>query len=196
MDTTLKRANASRVTEDLWIGGDLEITDPELASGQLDDLDAAGITAIIDCRIEWNDEDWVTVAKPHIHYNWLGVDDAGQHMPDAWFDAGTEHALKQLKNGGTVLAHCHMGINRGPSMGFAIMLALGWEPLAALDRIRQARPIAHVGYAEDALDWWLRRTGASATERRAWRPRLAAWRNENKMDVADVIRRIRLKQGA
>jgi hypothetical protein len=195
VDTTLKRANASRVIQHLWIGGDLEITDPELASGQLDDLEAAGITAIIDCRIEWNDEDWVTVAKPHIGYNWLGVDDAGQAMPGEWFDAGTEYALDHLQAGGTVLAHCHMGINRGPSLGFAIMLTLGWEPLAALDRIRQARPIAHVGYAEDALDWWMRRRGSSELERRSAQAELRRWRLENWIDAAGIIRRLR-KQGA
>lgn len=193
---TLQWANASRVTDQLWIGGDLEITDDELAATQLDELDSIGITAIIDCRMEWNDDDWVTVAKPHIHYRWLGVDDAGQRMPDTWFDIGTEHALTQLNSGGTVLAHCHMGINRGPSMGFAIMLASGWDPIAALERIRQVRPIAYIGYAEDALDWWLRKNGASETEGRTWKNRLRQWRRDNHLDVASIIRRIRLNEGA
>lgn len=189
-------ANASRVSDQLWIGGDLEINDAELAAIQLDELDSIGITYIVDCRMEWNDEDWVTVAKPHLHYRWLGVDDAGQRMPDAWFDVGTEYVLTQLNLGGTVLVHCHMGINRGPSMGFAAMLALGWDPIAALDLIRQARPIAYVGYAEDALDWWLRKNGVGEIQRRASRTRLRQWRNDNHLDVANVIRKIRLKEGA
>lgn len=192
----LQWANASRVTDQLWIGGDLEITDDEVAAAQIDELDAVGITAIIDCRMEWNDEDWVSAARPHIHYRWLGVDDAGQRIPDAWFDTGTEYALTHITSGGRVLAHCHMGINRGPSMGFAAMLAMGWDPIAALDRIRQARPIAYVGYAEDALDWWLRTTGAAETERRTGRNRLRHWRKNNHLDVARVIGRIRLKEGA
>jgi protein-tyrosine phosphatase len=48
---------------------------------------------------------------------------------------------------GKLLVHCAMGINRGPSMAFRILLELGWEPLAALEAIRSARPIADIGYA-------------------------------------------------
>jgi len=49
-----------------------------------------------------------------------------------------------------------MGINRGPSMGFAILLATGMEPVAALTAIRRVRPIAAISYAGDALDRWHR----------------------------------------
>lgn len=192
----LRWANGSHVTDHLWVGGDLEATDDELAAAQLDELDAVGITDVVDLRLEWNDQAWVEAAKPHMHYRWLGVDDAGQRMPDAWFDTGTAHVLARLGDGGTVLIHCHMGINRGPSMGFAVLLALGWDPVEALDRIRQARPIAYVAYAEDALDWWFRRSGASETERRAGMRRIRRWRAENYLDVANVIRRIRQKESA
>lgn len=189
-------ANASWVTEQLCIGGDLEITDDELAAAQLEELDAAGITDIVDVRIEWNDEDWVADAKPHIRYRWLGVDDAGQRIPDEWFETGTEYVFSQLNNGGKVLVHCHMGINRGPSMGLAVMLALGWDPFEALDRIRERREIAFVYYAEDTIDWWLRRRGASAQQRVKYRMRLQEWRARNTMDVADVIHKIRERESA
>lgn len=92
-----------------------------------------------------------------------------------------------------MLTHCHMGINRGPAMGFAVLLAQGWDPVAALDLIRTQRPIAFVSYAEDALDWWLRRTNNPADYRQAQRERLALWRREHHLDVARVIRRIRLR---
>lgn len=192
----LQQANASRVTDHLWVGGDLEVTDNELATRQLDELDTAGITHIVDLRLEWDDTEWVTTAKPHIRYQWLGVDDAGQKMPDEWFNVGTEYVLAQLKHGGTVLVHCHMGINRGPSMGYATMLALGWDPIDALDLIRDRRPIAYIGYAEDALDWWLRTNGATRAERKAGRRRIAQWRRDNHLDVASIIRKIRIKESA
>ncbi|MEJ7774997.1 MAG: hypothetical protein WKF72_09340 [Nocardioidaceae bacterium] len=58
-----------------------------------------------------------------------------------------------LQDPGTkVLLHCHMGINRGPSAGVAVLLATGWDPVDAFDAVRRARPIAHVAYAADALD--------------------------------------------
>jgi dual specificity phosphatase 3 len=192
----LRHANASQVTPQLWVGGDLETRSPTLAHVQLGELVAVGITDIIDVRLEWDDCEWVADAHPHIGYLWLGVDDAGQKMPDRWFDAGTDHVLAATNDGGTVLVHCHMGINRGPSMGFAAMLALGWDPIEALDRIRQRRPIAYVGYAEDALDWWLRQNRATQVERSAGQQRIRGWRRENHLDVANVIRRIRLKEGA
>lgn len=194
--SALSWANASQITPTLWIGGDLESRRLTLAMTQLAELDAAGVTDIVDCRIEWNDHEWVTAAKPHIGYRWLGVDDAGQAMPDEWFDTGVAHALAAIDAGGVVLTHCHMGINRGPSMGFAVMLAQGWDPIEALDRIRERRPIAFVAYAEDALDWWLRSNDATVDARRAGRRRLDRWRRENHLDAADVIRRIRLQEGA
>lgn len=196
LNDTFQLANASRVTDRLWIGGDLEVFDPDLSFAQLDELDDAGITDIVDLRLEWDDEEWVTAQMPHLRYRWLGVDDAGQAMPDEWFEVGTAHVVRQLNSGATVLVHCHMGINRAPSMGFAVLLALGWDPIEALDLIRAKRPIAHVGYAEDALDWWLRQNGASHTERATGRRRIHQWRRDNYLDVATVIRRIRLKEGA
>lgn len=196
MSVELLHANASQVAPELWIGGDLETRSPTLAHVQLNELEGAGITSIVDARLEWNDEAWVTEVKPDIDYLWLGVDDAGQRMPDLWFDTGTDHVLAALNGGGTVLVHCHMGINRGPSMGFAAMLALGWDPIEALDRIRRCRPIAYVGYAEDALDWWLRKNGATRAERSGGQRRIRRWRRENHLDVANVIRQVRLKEGA
>lgn len=196
MSAELRHANASQVTPGLWIGGDLETRSPTLAHVQLNELAGAGITAIVDVRLEWNDQAWVAEVKPDIDYLWLGVDDAGQRMPDLWFDTGTDHVLAALNGGGTLLVHCHMGINRGPSMGFAAMLAQGWDPIEALDRIRRCRPIAYVGYAEDALDWWLRKNGATRSERSHGQQRIHRWRRENHLDVANVIRRIRLREEA
>lgn len=138
----------------------------------------------------------MTAAEPGIGYHWLGVDDAGQRMPDDWFEVGTSIVRDAIESGGTVLTHCHMGINRGPSMGYAAMLTLGWDPIEALDAIRAARPIAHVAYAEDALDWWLRRAGAVEAAKDAARTRLTEWRFANHLDVGAVIRRARMKEGA
>lgn len=189
--TGLRYANADQVAPRLWIGGDLETSRPALARAQLDELEQAGVTDILDLRLEWDDGPWVAQAKPHLGYRWLGVADAGQRMPDQWFDDGTAHVLARLAEGTGVLVHCHMGINRGPSMGFAVLLALGWDPVEALDRIRPRRPIAYVGYAEDALDWWLRRTGAGPTSEAADRRRLETWRRQNQLDVVQVIRKVR-----
>lgn len=187
--------NIDFVLSRLAAGGDLPV-DEAAALADLAALVEAGVTHIIDCRQEWSDERFVAAHAPGVTYLHHGVDDAGQRMPDWWFDAGTAFALEALARPGTkVLAHCHMGINRGPSMAYAILLRLGWEPVAAMDAIRSARPIAYIAYAEDALDWHHRRTGASELDRRRDRRALRAWRAADTLDVDAVIRGIRSAEG-
>ncbi|WP_157412122.1 dual specificity protein phosphatase [Agreia sp. Leaf283] len=150
---SLKIANASQITEQLWIGGELSATNPKTAKRQLDELRCAGVDAIVDCRIERDDLDWVTEAKPQIDYLYIGVEDAGFQMPDDWFDDGTTYALEQIHVGHVVLSHW-AGINRGPSMGFAILIAQGWDPIEASTCMKASRPIMRAVYAEQAVDWW------------------------------------------
>ncbi|MGH3425129.1 MAG: dual specificity protein phosphatase family protein [Nocardioidaceae bacterium] len=188
----MDKANAHFVTPNLMVGGDLDSLDEGLRLDQLRELVDEGVTHIVDVRLEWSDEDLVARHAPHIAYLYHGVDDAGQTIPDGWFDVGVDFILDALSDPDAIaLAHCHMGINRGPSLGFAVLLAQGWDPIEALDAIRTARPIAFVAYAEDALAWHQRRTGVSGRQRRTDRHRLAEWRRANDLDVATVIRGIR-----
>lgn len=170
-------ANISYITDRVWTGGDLPSDLGEEAMlADLAEIQKAGITTILDNRIEWTDEEFVRIHAPNLGFLWNGADDVGQVMPDDWFDAGVEFALAALQNpDAQVLAHCHMGINRGPSMAFAILLAKGMDPIAALIAIRRARPIAAIYYADDALDWWHRRAGTPMAVVRMRRAQMAAW---------------------
>ena len=187
----LSTADADFVTGHLLVGGDLDTQDNELAVRQLTELVDSGLTHVVDARIEWSDEDWVSQLAPAIGYLHHGIDDAGQRVPGEWFDAGVDFALTAIEQGGTVLTHCHMGVNRGPSLGFAVLLAQGWDPIEALDAIRTARPIAWVAYAEDALRWHHERRSSPAGELERDQERLAQWRAENELDLAEVIRQRR-----
>jgi dual specificity phosphatase 3 len=193
--TTMRQptvANAHFVTAQIAVGGDLDAYDEGLAISQLRELVDIGVTHIVDVRQEWDDAEFVRQLAPVIEYLHLGIDDAGQRIPAAWFDGVTEWATAALRDpGAMVLLHCHMGINRGPSAGYAVLLALGWDPVAALDAIRTARPIANVAYAADALAWHHDRTAAGREQRRLDRARLATWRREHKLDVGEMIRKIR-----
>ena len=51
-------ANASAVTPQLWVGGDLDF-DTMLAVEQLVELTDAGLTHVVDVRLEASDEDLV-----------------------------------------------------------------------------------------------------------------------------------------
>lgn len=143
------RANLSWVTNDLAVGGDLD-DDIGIWVPQLQEIIDAGVTHVVDLRIEANDAHIWQVAR--IKYAWLGTDDAEGHVvaPEL-FDKGVRFARLAVRDGGKVLAHCHMGINRGPSMGFAILLDRGHSPIEAFDMVRAARPQAFIAYAQDAL---------------------------------------------
>ncbi len=185
---SFEHANASFVTPYLAVGGDLETTTEDVAVGQLGELGDAGITHVVDVRVEWNDEEWVRERRADLEYLHLGIDDAGQRVPDVWFDEGVRFALEAIESGGTVLAHCHMGINRGPSMGFAVLLALGWDAVEALEAIHAARPIAFIAYAEDALRW---HHGEGTPEVEHDVRRLRRWREDNELRLRDVMRAVR-----
>ena len=189
--STFEHANASFVTPYLAIGGDLETGRHDTAAGQIEELGGAGITHIIDVRVEWSDEEWVRERQAGVEYLHLGIDDDGQRVPDAWFDEGVGFAVKAIESGGVVLAHCHMGINRGPSMGFATLLTLGWDAGEALDAIHAARPIAFIAYAEDALRW---HHGEASPELARDLRRLDQWRRRHDLDLDSVIRSVRSQE--
>ena len=187
-------ANAAFVTDHLLVGGDLDTRDPHAASAQLAELVELGVTHLVDVRIEWDDLDYVAEHAPDVAYLHHPTDDAGQMMPLEWFDDGVRWILEAIEGGGTVLAHCHMGINRGPSLGYAVMLAQGWDPVEALDVIRRVRPQAYVAYAEQALRWWHIRAGSTVEQHAADQARLKQWRQEHALDLESVIR-LKRQQG-
>jgi hypothetical protein len=180
------------VTDRLALSGDLETEWPSRGNAQLQAWVDAGITDIIDVRGECSDERFVALNAPHVRYHWFGTHDAGYQQPDSWFESGVDAATTALADPNRrVMVHCHMGVNRGPSMGFAILLAHRIDPIEALDSIRAARPIAGILYAQDAIDWWHRTQGTPDTiayrERRAVRD----WMESQLVDVSWVISRIR-----
>lgn len=158
---------------------------------------ADGVTQIIDVRSEWDDQSLVAALQPQLNYCWAGADDDGGAQPDEWFNSGVDAALAALADPEAgLMVHCHMGVNRGPSMGFAIMLATGWMPVDALKAIVAARPIAAVLYAENALSWWHRRNNVPEALAMSQRNAVRAWLAHKQVDVSWVISRIRLAEAA
>ena len=181
-----------RVTDRLILTGDLH-EQRDRAIEQLGGWQAEGVTDILDVRGEYSDESLVAEHAPDIAYFYLGTHDDGGAQSDAWFYQGIAVGLDVLEDPDrTLLVHCHMGINRAPSMVFAILLASGWDPVAALDAIRAARPIANILYADDAISWWLRDQGADGAEVEAGVAAVRQWHRDNPIDVGFVISRIRL----
>lgn len=178
--------------ENVALCGDLDTTSNDAAARQLREWTSAGITDIVDARGEWSDKSLVARLAPDVAYHWVGTDDFGRGQSDDWFDTGVAAAMEALNDPARkIVVHCHMGVNRGPSMTYAILLSLGHSPVEALHLIRTARPIAAIIYAHDALRWWHRRTGADTAQRSSDRRAVEEWFEANPSDVDWIISNIR-----
>ena len=175
------------------LSGDLH-PDDEIATMQIDDWRSHGITHVIDCRSEFNESGRMARIAPDLGYTWVGTDDHLGQQDDHWFDTGVRAAFVALQEPEAhVLVHCHMGVNRGPSMAFAIMIAAGIEPLEALDAIRGSRPIAGIIYADQAIDWFMRSVGEHPSLAEIECERVVRWLIEHELDAGWIISRIRCR---
>jgi 8-oxo-dGTP diphosphatase len=146
------RPNITRLGDQLWTGGDRGRTSMATYVAQ---LEALGITAVIDCRPHGKADRAYARAHSPLGYLLNPQPDAGQQMPDRWFVDGVDFALHAMRDpAAQVLVHCELGINRGPSLALAVLLALGMTPERARRAIVSARPIAWVAYADHAAKWW------------------------------------------
>jgi hypothetical protein len=89
-----------------------------------------------------------------------------------------------------------MGINRGPSAAFAILLTQGWTIWDALDLVHEARPFACIAYAEDALRWHHDRAGVPRQLRREDHEALRAWRAAHEEAITDALRALYAQEAA
>ena len=180
------------VTPWLVISGDLPQRH-NLAVKKLDEWVAAGVTDIVDVRGEWSDARLVASIAPELRYHYLGTHDDGSEQSDEWFHDGLTalHTARQNPDA-RILVHCHMGVNRGPSMAFAYLLDQGWEPLDALDAIRASRPIAGIIHAADALRALTPIRTAAGTAQADDAERVEQWLTDNEIDISAIIHRIRV----
>jgi hypothetical protein len=177
------------VTDQLAVSGDLS-SHKEHALAQLRTWEEAGITDVFDMRGEADDSEFIH-SHSTITSHWFGVDDNGGTRSDTWFDSLTTQALAVLTDPTRrALVHCHMGVNRGPSALYAILLHLGWDHVNALRHIRDARPIAGIIYAADAASWKARRDGLDSETVQSRIDDIQSWFGRNPLDIAYVIRRI------
>lgn len=185
--------NITRLSDHLWVGGDLDHKAVGGAKIELKRWLALGISDIMDLRAEWSDEHWILEScSAELRYHHLGAMDQGLPLPSSWFAAGVQIAQTVCGRGGNLLVHCHLGVNRAPSMAMAILSAtMSLDPIEALDHIRRTRPIAHAAYAESALEWWLDQREDTDAVRHHYRLRLADWRLAHPLDDELVVAQVR-----
>lgn len=136
-------ADYNLVTDRLAVGAALT------SQADVAQLLEAGITAVIDARVEFDDT--ALFAGSGIGVLWAPTADDGQHKDPAWFAVGIEFALPLLaRPGQRCLCHCAAGVNRGPSMCYALLRAWGLRPDQAEGLIRSVRPQVGLAYKTDA----------------------------------------------
>lgn len=152
-----KVPDISQINAQLWTGAAIT------SDADVEYLAHVGITADIDCRLEFDDQSLVSSyddlpptppslpLHPKIQYCYDGVADDGQPKPVSWFQTAWTFGEPVLQSGGVLLSHCAAGVNRGPSMAYFFLRA-HWRMTGddAMALLRAKRPVVNVAYRGDA----------------------------------------------
>ena len=143
--------------------------------------------------MEWSDEELVRSVDDSIEYLNLGTHDAGGNQDAKWYRDGWDYYERLIEDNpdNKLMVHCHMGVNRAPSMVFYLMLKEGYEPDEALALIRSNRPIAACYYAEAAWRTFAEDENLSAKELENGLYEIDKFFVDNHINLRDVIHQIR-----
>jgi protein tyrosine phosphatase (PTP) superfamily phosphohydrolase (DUF442 family) len=119
----------SQITSHLHVGGQYRARGwPRMA--------ARGITAVINLRIEFDDED-AGIAPPR----YLHLPTIDDHAPTLdQLRAGVEFIAEEVANGGGVYIHCASGVGRAATLAAAYLISTGLTCHQAWIAIRRVRP--------------------------------------------------------
>jgi len=121
--------SVSQITPHLHVGGQYRRRGwPRLAR--------RGITAVINMRIEFDDND-AGIAPPRYLYL-PTVDDTAPSLED--LQKGVAFIQEEAARGGAVYIHCGAGVGRAATMAAAYLVSTGLSPDEAWARIREVRP--------------------------------------------------------
>jgi protein tyrosine phosphatase (PTP) superfamily phosphohydrolase (DUF442 family) len=124
----------SQIIESLYIG-----TTPGPEDYPL--LRQLGVRLVINMRFEQRPAP--DMSQPPLHSLWLpSIDSPLVPISMHKLKRGVREALATIEGGGKVYVHCAKGRHRGPAMGAAILIALGYSPERAMQIIEQRRRIA------------------------------------------------------
>jgi protein-tyrosine phosphatase len=129
-DLQPKQLNYSEVTPQLAVGG-------AFRKRQIKRLKQRGVTAVVDCREEAQDD---PAALSAAGIKFLHIPTADRHgFTYAQMHEGVDWVLDHLSNGGRAFLHCEHGVGRGPLMACAVLVAQGYPAPEALNIVRRGR---------------------------------------------------------
>ena len=119
----------SQITPHLYVGG-------QYRRRGWPRLQAQGITAVVNMRIEFDDNDAGIAPTRYLHLP--VVDDQAPTVEQ--LRTGADFVAEEIARGGTVYIHCGSGIGRAATMAAAYLISTGLSADEAWARIRAARP--------------------------------------------------------
>jgi protein-tyrosine phosphatase len=129
-DLQPKQLNYSDITPQLAVGGAFK-------KRQIRRLKQRGITAVVDCRLEAEDD---AEALCQAGIDFLHVPTLDRHaFSFEQMQRGVDWVLDHLASGGHAFLHCEHGVGRGPLMTCAVLVAQGYGAPQALRIVRTAR---------------------------------------------------------
>lgn len=129
-DVQPKQLNYTDVTSQLAVGG-------AFRKRQIKRLRQRGVTAVVDCRMEAQD-DPIALAQASIDFLHVPTPDR-YGFTYAQMRDGVDWVLDQLANGGRAFLHCEHGVGRGPLMTCAVLVGQGYSAPEALRIVRSKR---------------------------------------------------------
>jgi len=121
--------NVSEITPQLHVGG-------QHRQRGWERLKARGITAVVNLRIEFDDEGAGMAPRRYLYLP--TVDDTPpslEHLRE-----GVAFITEEIEDGGGVYVHCGSGVGRAPTMAAAYLVSTGLRPEEAWAKIREKRP--------------------------------------------------------
>jgi hypothetical protein len=129
-DLQPKTLNYSEVTPQVAVGG-------AFRKRQVKQLQARGVTAVVDCRKEARDDPEL-LARAGIEFLHVPAPDRYALTSDQ-LHQGVEWVLAHLERGGRAFLHCEHGVGRGPLMACAVLVGQGYSAPEALRIVRSGR---------------------------------------------------------
>ena len=124
--------SASRLLDHLYIGGEQDATD-------LDLLRSIGVTHVINCASGYTNTGPDFYGQ-HITYMWFDAEDDWSYDIMQHFQPVYEFIEKARLDGGKVLIHCLMGVNRSGVLAIAYcMLHKNLGPISAAKFVKDSR---------------------------------------------------------
>src|SRR5260221_429448 len=118
-DVQPKQLSYSDVTPQLAVGG-------AFRKRQIKQLKHRGVTAVVDCRLEAEDD---PVALKQAGIEFLHLPTLDRHgFTYAQMHEGVDWVLDHIANGGRAFFHCEHGVGRRPLMACALLVGQGHTP--------------------------------------------------------------------